>query len=146
MRRFLAVFAVVTAVLCLCAACNFTSNLSDALGAQTESREIVEKMLQALVEGDTDGALALMHPTTAETASGAVSQMCDFLNGRGVTELTQTSVRVNFSAGTGGKSRQEVASYQVILEDSSEIYVTATYSSDGRGEGFVSFQIVLGVI
>lgn len=146
MRRMFAVVAMLLAV-CLLTGCSFTTNYSDNMGkTAAESREKVENMMQALAEGDTDAALALMHPDALDKAGSFMDQMCDFLAGRAVAEMEQAGVRVNTSTGTAGKSRQETTNFQVRLEDGTEIYVAATYYSNNAGEGFVSFQLVLGIV
>jgi hypothetical protein len=146
MKRFLAVVAMLL-ILCLLTGCSFTTNYSDNVGkTAAESTEKVSQMLQALVDGDMDAAMALMHPEAVAKADNRIPQMSDFLAGRTVAEMNQKGVRVNTSTGTAGKTRQEVTNFQVLLEDGTEIYVAATYYSDNAGEGFVSFQLVLGIV
>lgn len=147
MKRILSLAVIVLLAGCLLSACNFTTNFSDTMGVTSaESTAKVEQMLQALVDGDTDAALALMHPDAADSAGDPIAQMSGFLAGRTVAEMNQTGVRVNTSTGSAGKTRQEVTNFQVILGDGTEIYVAATYYSDNAGEGFISFQLVLGVV
>lgn len=147
MKRILTVTAIVLLAACLLTACNFNTNFSDTMGTTAaESTGKVENMLQALADGNTDAALALMHPDAVDKAENPIAQMSDFLAGRAVAEMNQTNLRVNTSSGTAGKTRQEVTNFQVILEDGTELYVAATYYSDKTGEGFVSFQLVLGVV
>ena len=114
--------------------------------AGAESTEKVEQMLQALADGDTQTALTLMHPESVDRAEDRIDQMSDFLAGRTVTEMNRMGLRVNTSTGTAGKVRQEATNFQVILEDGTEIHIAATYCSNKAGEGFVSFQLVLGVV
>ena len=45
-----------------------------------------------------------------------------------------------------GKARQEQVAYQVTLTDGSVIYLNVVYLSNTAGAGFVSFQLVLGVV
>ena len=146
MKRFFAVMAMLL-TLCLLTGCSFTTNYSDNTGkTAAESTERVSQMLQALADGDTDAALALMHPEAVDKAGKFMDQMRDFLAGRAVAEMEQVGVRVNTSTGTAGKSHQEITNFQVRLEDGTEIYVAATYYSNNAGEGFVSFQLVLGIV
>ena len=147
MRRFICVLAAAMSILCLLTACNFTTHLADSYGmAVAERTSKVEKMMSALADDDLDTALSLMHPGAAEATADAVAQMRDYLAGRKVTELNQRSVNVSTSAGTAGKSSRESATYQAVLDDGTEIYLSAAYYTDASGEGFVSFQIVLGVV
>ena len=146
MKRFSTLTAVLL-VACLLTACNFTTNFTDSVGVtEAESTEKVEQMLQALVDGNADAALALMHPGVAERAEAPIVQMNNFLSGRAVAEMTQTGVRVNTSTGTSGKTRQEATNFQVILDDGTEIYIAATYYENSDGAGFISFQLVLGIV
>lgn len=146
MKRVLCIMIAV-AVICLMAGCNFTTNFSDSMGVTSaESIPEVEAMLQALAEEDMDAALERMHPNVAVNCRDAVDQMCDYLNGRSVSQLTQQSVRVNTSTGSAGKIRQEVVQLHAVLDDGTVIYISAAYRTDSDGEGFVSFQLVLGVV
>lgn len=145
MKKRICVLAVVMNILCLLTACNFTTT-SMIDNRTTAISPKVEEMMEALAGGNVDSALALMHPTVAEGAEDAVAEMCEYLAGRKAAQLNQKSVNVNTSTGTSGKSRQETATFQVELEDGTEIYISAAYRTDAAGEGFASFQIVLGVV
>lgn len=146
MKRFLAVTAMLL-VVCLLTACNFTTNFTDSVGmTEAESREKVEQMLQALVDGDTDAALALMHPGAVERSETPIIQMSNYLSGHTVAKMTQTGVRVNTSSGTAGKIRQEATTFQVNLDDGAEVYIAATYYENSDGAGFISFQLILGIV
>ena len=147
MKRLICVLAAAMSILCLLTACNLTTHVADSYGmAVAESTSKVEKMMSALADDDLDTALSLMHPSVAETTADAVAQMRDYLAGRKVTELNQRSVNISTSAGTAGKSSREAATFQVVLEDGTKIYLSTAYYSDDLGEGFASFQIVLGVV
>ena len=106
----------------------------------------VEAVLQALSDGKIDEAATHFHPNVAEKSDDALEQMRDYLNGRSVSELTQQGFRVNTSTGTAGKVRQEAVTMKVVLEDGTVCYLSATRRADNDGEGFVSFQLVLGVV
>ena len=146
MKKLTCALAVVMCVLCLLTACNFTANVADSFGGAAESTPKVEKMMQALADGDLDSDLSLMYPSVAEGAGDAVAQMRDYLAGREVAELNQISGNIHTSTGTSGKSSQESAVFQAVLEDGTEIYLSTAYYTDNSGEGFASFQIVLGVV
>ena len=148
MKKLICVMAAAAmSILCLLTACNFTSNYADSLGTtKAESTSKVEEMMRFLADGDLDSALSLMYPGVAETAKDAAAQMRDYLAGRKVTKLNQKSVSVSTSTGTSGKSRRESAAFQAVLEDGTTIYLSTAYCSDDSGDGFASFQIVLGVV
>lgn len=144
MKKMICALAVLMCVVCLLTACNFTSSTSGLSTAQ--SAEKVEEMMSALAGGDAQGALELMHPDASEGKEASLDQMADFLSGRKMTSLMQVGITVNTSTGTGGTTRQEKVSYKAELEDGSTVYLSVTYRTDNARAGFVSFQIVLGVV
>ena len=103
-------------------------------------------MLTALAEDHNSEAKALMHPKAAENADAAIAQMNAYLSGREVGAVEQKSINVKSSAGTAGKSKQEQVVYQVTMNDGDVIYLNVLYLSDKDGEGFTSFQLVLGAV
>jgi hypothetical protein len=42
--------------------------------------------------------------------------------------------------------RQEQATYKTTLDSTEVIYITAVYLNNNAGSGFISFQLVLGVV
>lgn len=146
MKRWICTFTAV-ALLCLLSACSFTTNFSDSTGnSKMQTAAKVEEMMTALAGDDMDTALSLMHPEVAGNSEAAIAQMRDYLAGRKMSELNQMGVSVNTSTGTSGQTRREEATFQVIFEDETEVYLSAAYYSDNSGEGFASFQLVLGVV
>ena len=147
MKKAICIVAVVMAVLCLLTACNFTSNFSDALGmVKANSTSQAEQMMKALAEKDTEAALALLHPNVSQAGEAAVKQMEDYFNGRKVSALKQVSINTRTVSGTSGKATQESVTFQVTLEDNTAFYISAVYLTDKAGQGFASFQLVLGVV
>lgn len=144
-KWFSMVMVLLTVIGCL-TACNFTSNMSGMIAGDAQAASKVENMMTALAENRLEDAKALMHPSVAGRSDDPIAQMSAFLAGRKVTELQQTGINVHTSTGTAGKTRQESASFQLTLDDGTTIYLAATYLSNNAGEGFVSFQIVLGVV
>jgi hypothetical protein len=133
-------------VICCLTACNFTSSMLDAAGGKLQATSKVEDMMTAMAENRLEDAKALMHPTAAGKSVDPIAQMSAFLVGRKVTNMQQTTINVNTSTGTSGKTRQESASFQVKLDDGTTIHLAVTYLSNKAGEGFTSFQLVLGVV
>lgn len=147
MKRFLCLLAVIVAVSCLMTACNFTTNFSDGTGNTTmQSAPQVEEMMEALSSGDAEEARTLLHPDVAQNADGAIGQMADYLAGRRIAQMEQTAVTVNTSSGTGGSARQENGAFCVELEDGTVFYMSVVHLANNDGEGFVSFQLVLGLV
>ena len=127
-------------------ACNFTQNLSGALAGEAESTPKVEEMMNALLENRAVDAKALMHPEIAEDCSSAIEQMGAYINGRRATYIELKNISVNTSTGTSGNVRQENVVFKTTLSDGEEIFLNVSYRSDNDGVGFVSFQLILGVV
>ena len=146
MKKFVCFSLVMLSMISCLTACNFTKNESGVLAGNATATPKVEEMMTALVNNDTADAKALMHPQSAKETDAAITQMSSYLSGRTVGSIELKSINVNTSTGTSGKVRQEQASYQVTLIDGEIIYLNVAYLSDNSGEGFISFQLVLGVI
>ena len=72
--------------------------------------------------------------------------MVSYLAGRSVVSKEVVSINVNTSVGTAGKVLTEQLGYRVTLTEGDVIYLSVTYLSDRDGDGFTSFQLVLGVV
>ena len=144
-NRFWRLLAVVVA-LCLLTACNFSTNFSNAGSNQMQATPKVQEMMNLLAANDPAAAVKMMHPDVAGKADKAIAQMADYVAGRKTTQLQLINFNVSTSSGTSGKIRQEKVVYQTTLEDGEMIYLSATYVSGSTGEGFASFQIVLGAV
>ena len=146
MKRFFALFCAILAAVCLLTACKFTTNFSDSMGiTEAQCTSKTSDMLLALTKDDQDAALALMHPDATAGAKAGLEQIADFLDGRYVVELKQVSVQITTSSGSNGKVQREQASFKTLLADGSQMYVTVYHDTTDSGEGFVSFQVILGV-
>ena len=145
MKRWIC-FALALVVLGSLTACNFTQNLSGAIAGEAEATPKAEEMMLALAENNTADAKALLHPQAAETAEDAIAQMSAYLAGRKADTMELTGITVNNSTGTAGTARQERVNYRITLADGDVSYINAVYLSNSQGTGFVSFQLVLGVI
>lgn len=147
MKKAFSVLAVAVAVIFLLSGCSFTTNFSDNTGASTmEAADKVEDMVAALTAGNMDTALALMHPNRTTDSEAGIKQMCEYLAGRKTVDLNHQSLRVSTRSGTSGDARQESAAIRAELEDGTVVFLSVTYLTDSTGEGFVSFQMVLGVV
>ena len=145
MKKLLCLALVILPLLGCLAACNVTQNASDAMEALAQSKPSAEQMLTALAQGNESDAKSLLHPDAKEPESG-IAQMTSFLAGRKASAIEVQNVNVNTSTGTSGKVRQEQVTYKVTLSDSTVIYISAVHLSNKAGTGFVSFQLVLGVV
>ena len=138
--------SILTLLICI-TSCDFSQVITDFMGDTAESSDETAKMLAALSENRINDAKALMHPHGAPVNSdSALKQMADYLSGLEAESISVSGLSVNFSAGTSGKARQEEVLYEVLLSDSSVIYVNAVYLSDDDCDGFTSFTLVLGIL
>lgn len=142
------------ALMCLLmAGCNFNTNFSNSGlgGAKMEATPQVGEMLNVLAGKDMDAALALMHPSVLEPeeereeVKAMLQQMMDFIDGRQFQSLAQVSLSVNSSTGTAGSVKQESASFRFMLGDT-VYHLTVVSLTQGGNTGFVSYQLVLGVV
>ena len=143
MKKIICFGLVLLALLGCLTACNFTQNMS---AGEAEATPKVEEMMAALADDNTSDAKALLHPQVAETSDNAIAQMSAYLAGRKVSAIELRSININSSTGTAGNTRQERVGYQVTLTDGAVIFLNAVYLSNNQGTGFVSFQVVLGVV
>ena len=126
--------------------CTFTTNVSGNLAGETESFSKVERMMMALTQNSMSDAKNMMHPQSAEHSDVAIAQMSTYLAGREAVSIEQVSVNVKNSRGISGNTRKEQATYTATLTDGEVIYLSVVYLSNNDGEGFTSFQLVLGVV
>ena len=146
MKKVLSALAAALVIVFFLSGCSFTTNFSDNTGTSTmEAADKVETMVAALTDGDADAALELMHPNRTDAETG-IKQMCEYMAGRKVVELNHQNLRVSTKSGNGGDARQESAAIRAELEDGTVIFFSVVYLTDSSGEGFASFQLVLGVI
>ena len=143
MKKSISVILVVTVLLCCFTSCDITANFSDALSGKAESTPKVEEMLSALAENDMSAAESLLHPQIADDSGDMLERLAEYIDGRKAESVEVTSVGINTSTGTGGKSRQEEISCEVKLDDGDSVALNVVYLSDNQGEGFTVFQIVL---
>ncbi len=146
MKRLIGFSLVLLVMVCCLASCNFRTNTSGGSADNTEATQKVEKMITALAEERLSDAKALIHPQKAESIDSALAQMSEYLSGRKVNAIEATHVSVNSSAGTSGKIRQETVSYKATLTDGDVVYLSVVYLSNNDGAGFISFQLVLGIV
>ncbi len=146
MKRLITIALIMLVALFCLTACNFTQKLTGTLEENAESASKVDDMLSALSNANLSGAKELMHSDAPEGTDDAIEQMIEYINGRNVTSKELSGINVNVSTGTSGKSVQEELAYKITLDDSTVIYVSTAYLSNDMGSGFISFQIVIGVV
>ena len=122
--------------------CNF--NISGSILDATSTPK-VEAMMEALADGDLASAKALLHPSITDGEANLI-QMADYLDGREVSSLEVIGKNLTSSVGSGGNMIREQVNYEVTLADSTVIYLTTVYLSNDAGAGFVSFQMILGMV
>ena len=146
MKKLICFSLFVLVILASLTACNFTQNISGALAGNATATPKVEEMMTALANNQTAEVKALMHPQADKEMDAAIAQMTSYLSGRTVSSIELKSINVNTSSGTSGTSRHEKSSYVVVLNDGDIIYLSVYYLSNGSGDGFLSFQLVLGIV
>jgi hypothetical protein len=111
----------------------------------SEASPKVEEMVNALANNNISDAEALMHPD-AENVDVAIVQMSNYLSGREAQSVDIEEINVKTSTGTAGEKREEQLTCKVTLEDGDIVYLNVIYLKDKDGEGFIKFQLVLGLI
>ena len=79
----------------------------------------------------------------ADTEDG-IQSMVDFLDGREMEDFKRTGVNIHSNVDLQGKTKQETCTYEVELDDGTEILVEFEYLSDREGEGFAYIRLSLG--
>ena len=129
---------------CILALLLMASMLSGCgLDLKSESEPCFEDMMEALSAGDVDEGLDLMHPDVAEDAEAGVQSLIDLLDGREMEDYMRTGVNIYSGVNTGGKTKQESCTYEVELEDGTELSVEFEYVTNRDGEGFAVFKMTL---
>ena len=147
MKKTICFVCVILTMLGLLSACNFNTNMTDSTGkSKMEALPQVEEMLQALAEEDGEKALGLMHPDAPNRSAQAIEQLCNYLAGRKVKNLEQKNLHKTKSSGTYGTKQQETATILVTMEDEEQFYLSVSYLTDAEKKGFVSFQLILGMV
>ena len=145
MKKILCFILVLMTGVCIFTSCNFTSNLSGAAAGTAESTPLVKEMMTFLAEENAANAKLLLHPKAPKNASEGLEQMEEYLDGR-TCDIEMISINVQTSTGTAGKVRQEQVGYKVTLNDGQTVYLNTIYLKDNDNAGFISFQMILGVI
>ena len=145
MKKIICLSLVMLSLIGCFTACNISQNLSNALENMSEASPKVEEMVNALANNNISDAEALMHPD-AENVDVAIVQMSNYLSGREAQSVDVEGINVKTSTGTAGEKREEQLTCKVTLEDGDIVYLNVIYLKDKDGEGFIKFQLVLGLI
>ena len=143
MKKKICLVLIILSVIGCLTACNFTLNNAKD---EAESTPFVEEMLAALTSDNISEAEALLHPATNDSAREALNQMIAYLNGKKISSTELINVNFTSSVGTAGKVHQEQVNYRLKLDNIETVYINAVYLSNDEGTGFVSFQLVLGLV
>ena len=144
MKKILCLTLALLAMLACLTSCNF--NIQSAITDKVTSKEQAEEMMSHLSARRMTDAVSLMHPEKSDSSQPALGQIATYLNGRTVKKMDVVGVNFTSSVGTNGNTSQEQVSYQVTLSDGAVVYLSTVYVKSAAGEGFVSFQMVLGVV
>jgi len=151
MKRIMVLLLITVLILPLMG-CNFNTSFNDSLGIKDmEAKQQVADMLEAMTKKDMDAVLAFMYPDLLEDENKKLSvidqlqQIMDYVDGRKALSFEQLSVNVKNSSGTAGKVKQEQAVFKVMFAEET-VYVSVTYLTQNGKSGFISYQLVLGVV
>ena len=103
-----------------------------------------EEMLTAISENRAEDAKAMMHPSYTEDANLGIEHMSGYLLGKEAEEMTAITFNISTSYGSD-KVRHETATYQVRFTNGDIAHISVDHLSDSEGEGFLSFQLILGI-
>ena len=151
MKKITALLLITVLILPL-AGCNFNSSISDSGGnLEMEAKQRVADMLEAMTQKDMEAVLALMYPDLLEDeikklpVIDQLQQIMDYVDGRKVLSLEQQSVNVQNSSGTAGTVKREQAVFKVGFAEET-VYISVTYLTQNGKSGFISYQMILGVV
>ena len=146
MKKLFCLILVTLTVLCCLTGCHFTQNISGSAAEEAEITPKVREMMTLLSQSRLDDVKAMMHPQAGQNLDKPLVQMISYLGGRNAAELEATSINTKTSSSPTSQSKQVQVSYRVELTDHNVIYISTTYLSNNAGTGFVTFQLVLGVV
>ena len=146
MKKALCITCIILVLIGCLSSCSFTHNASGSIAGEAESATQFGEMLTALTEKRIANAEAFLHPQMPETSKYGIEQISAYFAGRKAISVSQVNINVKSSVGTSGKVRQEQVTYQVSLSGGESVYLSTVYLTNNSGEGFISFQLVLGVI
>lgn len=132
-----------TCILALLLMVTMISGCSFDLKSETEP--LFEEMMEALSDGDAEEAMELLHPDVAEAedTEAGIQSLIDLLDGREMEDFKRTGFHIYNGVNTGGKIKQETCTYQVELDDGTELEVEFEYVTNRDGEGFAVFKMTL---
>ena len=145
MKKAICLTLVILSIASCLTACSFTSNIMNVQKDKAESTPKVEEMMSAMTEKSVSDATSLLHPEAKEKADDAIEQIVSYVNGRSVSSMELININVSSSTSTSGKMRKEQAVYQVAMDDGEIFYLNTVYVTNNDGDGFISFQLVLGI-
>ena len=146
MKKAICLTLVILSITSCLTACSFTSNIMNVQKDKAESTPKVEEMMSAMAEKSVSDAKSLLHPEANEKADDAIEQIVSYVNGRSVSSMELININVSSSTSISGKMRKEQAVYQVAMADGEIFYLNTVYVTNNDGDGFISFQLVLGIV
>ena len=146
MKKAICLTLVILSIASCLTGCSFTSNIMNVQKDKAESTPKVEEMMSAMTEKSVSDATSLLHPEANENADDAIEQIVSYVNGRSVSSMELMNINVSSSTSTSGKMRKEQAVYQVAMDDGEIFYLNTVYVTNNDGDGFISFQLVLGIV
>ena len=142
--RKIAFILILSTLLSLCG-CSFLNVHSSGIG-QSEYKEQAQRLLDALSDGDIKAAVAMMHPDAQMEANAGLRQIVGYLDGRKVVSMEQMRINKQSSSTLEGRASLEQAGFDLKLDDGTACSVSMAYLEDPAGKGFLSVQLILGVV
>ena len=150
--RKLGAFVLTMLLILSLAGCNFNTSFNDSVGVKDmQAKQQVADVLEAMTQKDMEAVLALMYPDLVEDEIkklpliDQLQQIMDYVDGRKVLSLEQLSVNVQNSSGTAGTVKREQGAFKVGFAEET-VYISVTYLTQNGKSGFVSYQLILGVV
>ena len=146
MKKLFCFILVLATLVVFLTGCNFAQSMKDALIDMAESQPKAEEMIEALSYKQIDSAKALLHPDIAEESNSAIYQLTTYFSGHLIETIEIINVNLHSSVGTDGTAKEEKVTYKLTQSDGDIIHLSTVYRTDNNGSGFVSFQLVLGLV
>lgn len=104
------------------------------------------EMMTALENNDVEAATDLMHPSAVEQIDDfqeSMETLCEFVDGRGTTELRQETINIRNQVGTNA-GKHENGTFRAVLDDGTVLMIEYTYLVNSTGSGFTAFYLSIG--
>ena len=146
MKKLICLILVLTTAICCLSSCEFLEKILGSMEKKAEAPAKIDEMMTAIAENNVAAAIALLHPDVAQGAESGFERLCEYVDGRTVTEkkLQGISIDTRTEFGSSVTEREEQLTYKLTMNDGEVIELSVVYVSNEDGSGFYSFQISFG--